>query len=260
MNRRRSGLTFTRIARSGQPSGWFAARRRAMLAAAEGVAAWTEPGRDWRERAGEIAEAAARAGRDAAAVRLVAVSKTFDAAAIEPVLQAGQREFGENRVQEAQAKWPRLRALFPDLDLQPDRAAADQQGPRRRRALRRHPFARPRQARGVARRRNGAAGEDADALRAGEYRRGAAEIRRDAAEGGRLRAALPEEHGLAIAGLMCIPPAEADPAPHFDMLRRLGDALELPSLSMGMSADFETAIEHGATHVRVGSAIFGSRE
>ena len=68
-----------------------------------------------------------------------------------------------------------------------------------------------------------------------------------------------DEHGLAIEGLMCIPPLDDDPVPHFDMLRRLAEGLELPSLSMGMSADFETAIAHGATHVRVGSAIFGER-
>jgi PLP dependent protein len=69
-----------------------------------------------------------------------------------------------------------------------------------------------------------------------------------------------EEHGLPVAGLMCIPPLDADPGPHFDMLRRLAEALDLPFLSMGMSADFEAAIGHGATHVRVGSAIFGERE
>ena len=69
-----------------------------------------------------------------------------------------------------------------------------------------------------------------------------------------------DEHGLVISGLMCIPPADADPVPHFAMLRRLAEALELPSLSMGMSGDFETAIADGATHVRVGSAIFGKRD
>ena len=207
-----------------------------------------------------IAEAAARAGRDAKAIRLLAVSKTFDAASIEPVLQAGQSEFGENRVQEAQAKWPRLRALHPNADL-------SLVGPLQTNKVR-----------------------DAvalfDAIHSLDRDRLAASLAAEMARQGRTLTLYvqvntggepqksgvtpqkttdfvrrcQEEHGLAIAGLMCIPPAEADPAPHFDMLRRLGDALELRFLSMGMSADFETAIEHGATHVRVGSAIFGSRE
>ena len=207
-----------------------------------------------------IAAAAARAGRDAREVRLVAVSKTFDAASIENVLQAGQREFGENRVQEAQAKWPRLRALFPDLDL-------NLVGPLQTNKVRDavalfdaiHSLDRDRLAASLTaemERQGRALTLYVQVNTGGEPQKSGVTPQKAADFVRRCQ----EEHGLAIAGLMCIPPAEADPAPHFDMLRRLGDALELPFLSMGMSADFETAVEHGATHVRLGSAIFGSRD
>lgn len=206
-----------------------------------------------------IRAAAERAGRDPAGVRLVAVSKTFDAAAIEPVLAAGQREFGENRVKEAEGKWPRLRELYPDLRLYLI-------GPLQTNKVR-----------------------DAvalfDAIHSLDREKLAAEIAREMTRQGRAPALYVQvntgnepqksgiaageavafvercrgEHGLAIEGLMCLPPLQDDPIPHFETLRRLGETLGLKSLSMGMSADFETAIEHGATHVRVGSAIFGER-
>ena len=207
----------------------------------------------------KIADAAARAGRDAAEVRLVAVSKTFAAEAIETVLQAGQREFGENRVQEAQAKWPRLRALFPRLDLS---LVGPLQSNKVRDAVALfdaiHSLDRDKLAASLAAEmaRQGRAltlfvqvNTGGEPQKAGVSPQKAADFVR------RCR----EEYQLTVSGLMCIPPAEADPAPHFDMLRRLGDALELPFLSMGMTADFEMAIEHGATHVRIGSAIFGAR-
>ena len=206
-----------------------------------------------------IEAAARRAGRDPAGVTLVAVSKTFDAAAIEPVLAAGQRAFGENRVQEAQAKWPALRARYPDvrlhligplqtnkvreavalfdvietLDREKLAAALARETARQGRALtlfvQVNTGAEPQKA--------GIAPTDAPAFVA------------------RCR----EAHGLAIEGLMCIPPVDDDPAPHFELLARLAGELGLKSLSMGMSADFETAIAMGATHVRVGSALFGKR-
>jgi pyridoxal phosphate enzyme (YggS family) len=206
-----------------------------------------------------ISEAAARVGRDPADIRLVAVSKTFDAAAIEPVLEAGQRDFGENRVQEAQGKWPRLSGRYPDLTLH-------LVGPLQTNKVR-----------------------DAvalfDAIHSLDRERLADALAKEMARQGRplslfvqvntgqepQKAGIAPEktvefvercrdtHGLVIQGLMCIPPLQDDPAPHFEMLRRLAEGLNLPSLSMGMSADFETAIEHGATHVRVGSAIFGER-
>ena len=206
-----------------------------------------------------IARAAARAGRDAADVLLIAVSKAFDAAAIEPVLKAGQREFGENRVQEAQAKWPRLRELVPDLHL-------SLIGPLQTNKVRDavalfdavHSLDRDKLAVALAAEMARQArtltlfvqvNTGAEPQKTGVTPENTADFVRRCQD----------EHGLPVTGLMCIPPLDADPAPHFDMLRRLAEALDLPFLSMGMSADFETAIEHGATHVRVGSAIFGER-
>jgi pyridoxal phosphate enzyme (YggS family) len=207
----------------------------------------------------KIAAAAARAGRDAGEVRLIAVSKTFGAEAIEKVLQAGQREFGENRVQEAQAKWPRLRAHYPKLDL-------SLVGPLQTNKVRDavalfdaiHSLDRDRLAAslGAEMARQGRALTLYVQVNTGGEPQKSGVSPQKAAE---FVCRCQEEHGLMVAGLMCIPPAEANPAPHFDMLRRLGEALALPFLSMGMSADFETAIEHGATHVRIGSAIFGER-
>jgi pyridoxal phosphate enzyme (YggS family) len=206
-----------------------------------------------------IAEAAARAGRDAADIRLIVVSKSFRVEAIEKVLQAGQREFGENRVQEAQAKWPRLRNVFPNLDL-------SLVGPLQTNKVRDavalfdaiHSIDRDRLAASLAAEmaRQGRTLTLFVQVNTGEEPQKAGVTPQKAAEFVRR---CQGEHGLKVAGLMCIPPVDGDPVPHFDMLRRLGEALALPFLSMGMSADFETAIKHGATHVRIGSAIFGER-
>jgi pyridoxal phosphate enzyme (YggS family) len=208
---------------------------------------------------GRIAEAAARAGRDPADVRLVAISKTFDAAAIEPVLEAGQRDFGENRVQEAQGKWPRLRGRFPDLRLH-------LVGPLQTNKVRDavalfdviHSLDRERLAGALAKEmaRQGRPLSLFVQVNTGQEPQKAGIAPEKTVE---FVERCRDAHGLVIEGLMCIPPLEDDPAPHFEMLRRLAEGLDLPSLSMGMSADFETAIEHGATHVRVGSAIFGER-
>jgi pyridoxal phosphate enzyme (YggS family) len=206
-----------------------------------------------------MARAAEAAGRDPGELTLVAVTKTFAAEAIEPTLAAGHRDFGENRVQEAQAKWPRLRDRFPGLRLHLI-------GPLQTNKVRDavalfdtiHSVDRDKLAIELAKEmvRQGRklslfvqvnTGEEAQ--KAGVAPAKAADFVR------RCR----DVHELDMRGLMCIPPAEADPAPHFEMLRRLADALQLPWLSMGMSADFETAIGQGATHVRVGSAIFGER-
>jgi pyridoxal phosphate enzyme (YggS family) len=206
-----------------------------------------------------IADTAVRAGRNPADIRLIAISKTFDAAAIEPVLEAGQRDFGENRVQEAQGKWPRLRARFPDVMLH-------LVGPLQTNKVRDavalfdviHSLDRERLASALAKEmaRQGRRLSLFVQVNTGE------ELQKSgiAPEGTvafveRCR----ERHGLVIEGLMCLPPLKDDPVPHFEMLRRLAEGLDLPSLSMGMSADFETAIAHGATHVRVGTAIFGER-
>jgi hypothetical protein len=209
-----------------------------------------------RER---IGAAAARGGRNPADVTLIVVSKTFDAAAIEPVLEAGHRTFGENRVQEAQGKWPRLAARYPGVKLH-------LVGPLQTNKVRdavalfdvAHSLDREKLAGELAKemRRQGRrlslfvqVNTGAEPQKAGVAPQKTVEFVE------RVR----ERHGLAIEGLMCIPPLADDPVPHFEMLRCLAEGLGLKSLSMGMSADFETAIEHGATHVRVGTAIFGER-
>lgn len=209
---------------------------------------------------GRIAEAAARAGRDPADIRLIAISKTFDAGAIEPVLEAGQRDFGENRVQEAQEKWPRLRARFPDVTLH-------LVGPLQTNKVRDavalfdviHSLDRDRLAGALAKEmaRQGRPLSLFVQVNTGEEPQKAGVVPEKTVEFvERCRVT----HGLVIKGLMCLPPLQDDPTPHFEMLRRLAEGLDLPALSMGMSADFETAIAHGATHVRVGTAIFGERD
>jgi len=206
-----------------------------------------------------VARAARACGRDPAEVALIAVSKTFDAAAIAPVLEAGQRHFGENRVQEAQAKWPALRERYPDIRLHLI-------GPLQTNKVRDavalfdavHSVDRDRLAAELAKemRRGGKGPLLFVQVNTGEEPQKAGIAPRDT---GDFVARCRSEHGLAIEGLMCIPPVDADPAPHFRLLATLAAELQLPSLSMGMSSDYETAIAHGATHVRVGSAIFGER-
>jgi len=209
-----------------------------------------------RERIGAAARAA---GRQAAAVTLVAVSKTHPAAAVRAALAAGQRVFGENRVQEALAKFPDLRHEFPDLELH---------------------LIGPLQTNKV---RDAVAHcdviETVDRLRLAEAlareiersgRRPACYIEVNTGEEAQKAGVLPaaaddfirdcrDRLGLAIAGLMCIPPEDEEPALHFALLREIARRNGLAVLSMGMSADFETAIRFGATHVRVGTAIFGAR-
>lgn len=206
-----------------------------------------------------IAIAAERAGRNAAEIELIAVAKTFGAEAIAPVLAAGHRSFGENRIQEAQSKWPRLGRQFPDIRLH---LLGRLQTNKVRDAVALfeviHSLDRDKVAAEIAKEmvRQGRALTLFVQVNTGDEPQKSGVAPQDAADF--VRRCL-EAHGLSIAGLMCIPPLESDPAPHFDMLRRLAEALELPSLSMGMSADFELAIASGATHVRVGSAIFGGR-
>jgi len=207
-----------------------------------------------------IEAAAKRAGRDPASITLIAVSKTFDQAAIEPVIEVGQQVFGENRVQEAQAKWPGLRPRYPDLRLH---LIGPLQTNKARDAVRLfdaiHSLDRDKLAGELAK----------EMLR--QARTLSLFVQVNTGKESQKAGVAPEEttafvercrdvHGLTIDGLMCLPPLEDDPVPHFELLRQLAKSLELKSLSMGMSADFETAIAHGATHVRVGSAIFGERE
>ncbi len=207
----------------------------------------------------EIEAACRDAGRDPAGVTLVAIAKTFDAAAIEPVIDAGQRVFGENRVQEAKAKWPPLLARHRAIELH---LVGPLQSNKARDAVALfdaiHSLDRDslagalakeiaRQSRrpalfveintGAEAQKSGVTPQDADAF----------------------IGACRERHGLAIAGLMCIPPFDEAPAPHFALTAQIARRNGLALLSMGMSADFKIAIAFGATHVRVGTAIFGAR-
>jgi pyridoxal phosphate enzyme (YggS family) len=215
------------------------------------------------ERLGQVREAIVRAARDSerdpSSITLVAVSKTFPAEAIEPVLAAGQRVFGENYVQEAKAKWPALRERYPDAEIH---LIGPLQSNKAREAIQLfdviHSLDRPSLAEALAK-------EIAKVDRAPRL---LVQVNtgEEPQKGGVLPADVDafirscrEEHGLAIEGLMCIPPAEDPPSPHFALLNKMAKRNGLPLLSMGMSADFEAAIQLGATHVRVGSAIFGSR-
>lgn len=205
-----------------------------------------------------IAHAARIAGREPAGVTLIAVSKTHPAEAIEPLLASGQRVFGENRVQEAAAKWPALRERYPDVTLhligqlqsnKADDAVALFD------AI--HAVDRPSLVDALAKAME-KAGRRPDCFL--QVNIGAEEQK-----GGCPIAELPAliAHAraidLPIAGLMCIPPADVEPAPYFALLAKLARETGLTGLSMGMSSDYETAITIGATHVRVGSALFGTR-
>ena len=215
------------------------------------------------ERLEEVRQAIARAARDAGRgpedVTLVCVSKTFAAAEIEPVLQAGQRVFGENRVQEAMEKWPSLREAWPGVELHLIGPLQSNKAHEAVQAVRRHRDRRSRQDRPRARGRNRKDGPPSEALRAGQYRGRTAEGRRPPRRRPTPSSrAAAKEHRLEIAGLMCIPPVDEQASPHFAMLNQIAARNGLKELSMGMSADFELAIQLGATHVRVGSAIFGT--
>ena len=207
----------------------------------------------------EIARACRDASRNPADVTLVAVSKTFGAEAIEPVIAAGQCVFGENRVQEAKAKWPALLSKHPEIELHligPLQSNKTKEAVALFDAI--HSVDRPslcealakeigKQARrpvlfveintGAEPQKAGVLPQDADAF----------------------LAACRDKYGLTISGLMCIPPLDEAPGPHFALTAKIAGRNGLKLLSMGMSADFATAIALGATHVRVGSAIFGER-
>lgn len=207
----------------------------------------------------DIETAARDVGRDPADVHLIAVSKTFAAEAIRPVIEAGQRMFGENRVQEAQAKWPELRRDYPDLDLH---LIGPLQSNKTRDAVvlfdAIHTVDRPKIARTIAdeMQRQQKQLQLFVQVNTGEEPQKAGVMPADARA---FVAMCRDDLGLAISGLMCIPPIDEAAAVHFAFLAKLADELGLAGLSMGMSADFETAIQFGATHIRVGSAIFGAR-
>ncbi|HEY7662096.1 MAG TPA: YggS family pyridoxal phosphate-dependent enzyme [Xanthobacteraceae bacterium] len=207
----------------------------------------------------EIALACKEAGRDPASVTLVAISKTFGPDAIEPVIAAGQRVFGENRVQEAKAKWPALTARHSGIELH---LVGSLQSNKARDAVALfdaiHSLDRASLAEALAR----------EIARQGRRPTLFVEVNTGAEpqkagvlpeETDAFLAACRERYGLAVAGLMCIPPADEPPAPHFALTAKIAKRNGLSLLSMGMSADFPLAIAFGATHVRVGTAIFGER-
>jgi PLP dependent protein len=207
----------------------------------------------------EIRKAALASGRDPASVTLVAVTKTFAAEAILPALAAGQRVFGENRVQEAKAKWPALRARFPDLELHLIGAL---QSNKAREAVALFDAIHTVDLAKIA------AALAEEIARQGRRPRLFVEINTggEAQKAGVLPEAADafigecrERYRLTIEGLMCIPPFDEPPAPHFALVQKIARRNGLAGLSMGMSADFQSAIAFGATHVRVGSAIFGAR-
>jgi PLP dependent protein len=207
----------------------------------------------------EIARACHDAGRDPASVTLVAISKTLSGEAIEPVIAQGQRVFGENRVQEAKAKWPSLLARHSGLELHlvgslqsnkakeavglfdaihsVDRGSLAEALAREIAKQARSPLLFVEINTGAEPQKSGLLPQDADAF----------------------LAACRDRYGLAISGLMCIPPFDEAPAPHFALTAQIARRNGLTLLSMGMSEDFEIAIAFGATHVRVGTAIFGAR-
>jgi PLP dependent protein len=208
---------------------------------------------------GRIVAAAQAAGRSPGDVTLVAVSKAFPAEAGAVALAAGHRVFGENRVQEAQAKWPALRAQHPDLELHLI-------GPLQTNKVKQavalfdviETVDRPRLAAALAdeMEKTGRRPECLIEINTGAEAQKAG-VPPDDADGFIDRCQ--DEFALKVTGLMCIPPLESDPTPHFELLAEIARRNGLTKLSMGMSADFEAAIRAGATHVRIGTAIFGAR-
>lgn len=207
----------------------------------------------------DIASAASEAGRAPGDIGLVAVSKTHDAARIRPVLQAGHRLFGENRVQEAAGKWPGLREDFPDVRLH---LIGPLQTNKVHQALALFDVIetvdRPKLAREIAKESEKAGhmpecliqvNTGAEAQKAG--------VLPDEADA--FIESCRREFGLPVKGLMCIPPIEEEPSLHFALLREIARRNGLAELSMGMSSDYRVAIAFGATLVRVGTAIFGAR-
>ena len=205
-----------------------------------------------------MGRAARLTGRTADDITLIAVSKTQDAAAIQPLITAGQRVFGENRVQEAQAKWPTLREQTPDIalhlvgQLQSNKAADavalfD--------AI--HSLDRPSLLTALAKAMD-AAGKQVPCFIqvniGAEEQKGGCPIPETPSL---IRAA--RDADVPVAGLMCVPPADVEPAPYFALLAKIARDEGIDQLSMGMSGDFETAIMLGATHIRVGTALFGER-
>jgi len=207
----------------------------------------------------EIARACRDAGRDAASVTLVAVSKTFGPEAIAPVIEAGQRVFGENRVQEAKSKWPPLLEKHAGIQLHligPLQSNKAKEAVALFDAI--HSVDRPSLCEALAKEiaKQGRQPTLFVEINTGAEPQKAGVLPQDADA---FLAACRAKYGLSISGLMCIPPLDEAPGPHFALTATIAKRNGLTLLSMGMSADFATAISLGATHVRVGSAIFGGR-
>ncbi len=206
-----------------------------------------------------IGDAAIAAGRERNDVALIAVSKTHDFDAIRPVLEAGQRTFGENRVQEALGKWPAIRAQYADIELH---LIGPLQSNKARDAVALfdwiHTIDREKIAGAVA---HEMAAQTRDISCLVQVNTGM-EPQKAGVDPNKARALVDtcrDKYDLNIKGLMCIPPLDEEAALHFALLKKIAKECDLSVLSMGMSADFEKAISHGATHVRVGTAIFGAR-
>ena len=207
-----------------------------------------------------ISRAASDYERDPASITLVAVSKLFPPQEIEPVLAAGQRVFGENYVQEANAKWPGLRQRYPDVELH---LIGPLQSNKAKEAVALfdviETLDRPSLAEALAKEiaKQGKAPRLLVQVNTGEEPQKAGVL---PGETDAFVARCGDEYGLAIEGLMCIPPLDEEPALHFALLAKIAARLGLKELSMGMSGDFEKAIAFGATYVRIGTAIFGARD
>ena len=208
----------------------------------------------------EIADAARAASRDPASVRLIAVSKTVPIAGLEEAIASGQRRFGENRVQEAKSKWPGPKDHHPGLELH---LIGPLQSNKVREAVALFEVIH------TVDRRKLAAALAEEIERSGKRPRLLVEVNTGEepqkagvlpAETGDFVARCRDDYGLAIEGLMCIPPLDEEPSLHFAMLAKIAANLGLNELSMGMSGDFAKAIAFGATYVRVGTAIFGDRD
>lgn len=205
-------------------------------------------------------KAAALSGRGEKGFTLICVSKTWTGEEIKPALEAGQRVFGENRVQEAQGKWPDLKAEYENVELHligplQSNKAADAV------ALfdAIHTVDREKIASAIAKEQQK---QNRNVKLFIQVNTGV-EPQKAGIEPAKVKEFLAicvDKYQLSIAGLMCIPPVNENPGPHFSLLRKIADELGLGELSMGMSLDYETALELGATHVRVGSAIFGNRD
>ncbi len=209
----------------------------------------------------ERMEAAAKlAGRNASAIELVAVSKTYFDDKIEPVIQAGQHIFGENRVQEAQQKWPALKQKYPDIEL---RLIGPLQSNKAADAVALFDIIESVDREKIARTLAKEMKKQKRDLKCYIQVNTGLEPQKAGVEPEKLDdfvGLCRDELGLDVIGLMCIPPFDENPGPHFALLRKLARRNGLKELSMGMSGDFETAISFGATSVRVGSAIFGARK